>query len=210
MKRRALLAWAGLTPFGVASGCLKASESDDTADTSAVEKTSHPNEADEDDIVIDVENDSTRSNGSGEHTEDDSLVAEDAGGYDESRQDPIFIGNTTDSEITVQLTLVSESEGETVISGEYTIPEKEGIEIPEITDVGEAYEITVESGEKEQKFEWTISTCAVVDGPEPGYYTKLYVTFSENDIRFSSLTCDETIPWDHNVEYDHHEKYQTS
>lgn len=128
--------------------------------------------------------------------------------YDESRRDSIFIENTTETEIIVELHVERKSDGHVLIESEYAVPPETGVEIPDIAEVGDEYAITAKYNGVVDTFDWTVLTCAHEEGPEVGGETALGVEIIDNEPRILHTDCDESgAGGNRNLTYKDHEKY---
>ncbi|WP_137289064.1 hypothetical protein [Natronorubrum halophilum] len=187
MKRRTFVAGIGIAFSLPATGCLDEVSTSGTPDGND-DTTENSNE----------QNDETGS----QPADDDSYT------YDESRHDPIFVENTTETEIVVELHVERKSDENVLIENVYAVPPETGIEIPDIAEVGNEYAITAKYNEMVDTFDWNVLTCANKAGPEAGGETALGVEIIDDEPHISNTNCDETGAGDdRNLTYRDHEEY---
>lgn len=190
MNRRKILIASGITLFTSITGCLGG-------------KFNAERNGNEDDIHNETDGEN-RNNNTNNHSNDDGKYT-----YDESRQDPIFIENTTDSEIVVELLVVQKSDGETLIENAYKVPRRTGLEIPDIADVESEFEITAEYDGMVEEYDWTVLTCAHDKGPEVGGETALGVEITEDELQILNTGCDEAGAGENmDLTYKNHKEYK--
>ncbi|WP_255193112.1 hypothetical protein [Natronobeatus ordinarius] len=184
MNRRKVITGTGIALFTPMIGCLDRNQS--------------------------TEDDMHNDNDTSGEDENDDIDTEPQNGeedtYDESRQDPIFIENTTDDEIVVEVFVEQKSSGEELIENKYEVPSKTGLEIPSIADVGSEYRITAKFDGMVEEYDWTVLTCA--RGPGAGTGTALGVEIAEGELYILHTDCDE-IGAGEKIEltYENHEEY---
>ena len=187
MKRRTFVAGAGIAFSFPIAGCLDEVSTSRTPDG----------------------NDSTTGETNDQNDDTESQPADnDSYTYDESRRDSIFIENTTETEIVVELHVERKSDGNVLIENVYAVPPETGVEIPDIAEVGSEYAITAKYNETVDMLDWTVLTCAHEEGPEVGGETALGVEIIDDEIHIIPTDCDETGAGDNrNLTYRDHEEY---
>ncbi|WP_162989788.1 hypothetical protein [Natronorubrum halophilum] len=187
MKRRTFVAGTGIAFSLTVTGCLDEVSTSRTPDGND-DATEDSNE----------QNDETGS----QPVDDDSYT------YDESRHDPIFVENTIETEIVVELHVERKSDEKVLIDNVYAVPPETGIEIPDIAKVGNEYTITAKYNEMVDTFDWKVPTCAHVDGPEVGGEDALGVKIIDDEPHIFSTPCDVAGAGDDlDLTYSDHEKY---
>ncbi|USZ72122.1 hypothetical protein [Natronosalvus halobius] len=187
MKRRTFVAGTGIAFSLPIAGCL------DEVSTSRA--------SDGNDNTPGDTNEQNDDSG-GQPTDDNSYT------YDETRHDSIFIENTIETEIVVEVIVERKSDRNVLIENVYAVPPETGIEIPDIAKVGNEYAITAKFEKKVDTFDWTVLTCAHEEGPEVGGETALGVEIIDDEPRILHTGCDESGAGDNrDLTYENHEKY---
>lgn len=170
MNRRRVLADAGLALSTLLGGCLDGSAY--TGRTGGGDDGTH------------IENRTV--NADGESTDDEKYT------YDESRRDSIFVKNTTNDEVVVEILVERKSDGEILVENAYNIPRKTGLEIPDVAAVGDEYAITAKYDGVAEEHDWTVLSCAHEEGPAIGGETALDVDIFRGKPYFVHSDCDES------------------
>ncbi|MFC7230402.1 hypothetical protein ACFQMM_01710 [Saliphagus sp. GCM10025308] len=122
----------------------------------------------------------------------------------EGRVDSVFIENLSETEVRVGIVIHDENNNKE-ISNRYRIPEKTGIEIPEVGIEGEEYETAVQYDGDLEEYEWSVQDTCVHENES----TDFSILIEENrTLVLFAEGCDEKSTGIRaGIEYFDHEEY---
>ncbi|MCU4751159.1 hypothetical protein OB919_04045 [Halobacteria archaeon AArc-curdl1] len=122
----------------------------------------------------------------------------------EGRVDSVFIENLSDTKVKV-VVIIHNGDDDEGISNQYKIPERTGVEIPEVGIEGERYNVGVQYDRNLEAYEWSVQNSCIHESQS----TELSIRINEDEtLTVFAEGCDEKSTGIRaGIDYADHEKY---